>query len=76
MHIKLKSCEEGLATLDAARKQLGILSFEETIFFNQAKVMYTIAYNYAPIYLTDLFQIRGNESDLNHSHLNFTISVE
>ena len=48
-----------------------ILSFEETVFIHKAKVMYKIANNTAPIYLTDLFQMRGNESSyLNNSHLN------
>ena len=31
--------------------------------------MYKIANDTAPIYLTDLFQLRGNESNLNHSQL-------
>ena len=57
-------------TLDAARKQLRMLSFEETIFIHKAKVMYKIASNTAPIYLTDLFQMRGNESNLNNSQVN------
>ena len=57
-------------TLDAARKELNILSFEETIFIHKAKVMYKIANNVALIYLTDLFQMRGNGSDLNSSQLN------
>ena len=57
-------------TLDLARKQLRILSFEETIFLHKTNVMYKIANNTAPIYLTDLFQMRGNESNLNHSQLN------
>ena len=57
-------------TLDAERKQLCMLSFEETIFIHEAKVMYKIASNTAPIYLTDLFQMRGNESNLNNSKVN------
>ena len=57
-------------TLDAARKKLNISSFKETIFIHKAKVMYKIANNAAPIYLTDLFQTRGNGSDLNSSQLN------
>ena len=56
-----------MITLDAARKQLRMLS---TIFIHKAKVMYKIANNTAPIYLTDLFQMRGNESNLNNSQLN------
>ena len=58
-------------TLDVARKQLRVLSFEETVFIHKAKVMYKIANKTAPIYLTDLFQMRGNDSSyLNNSHLN------
>ena len=47
-------------TLDAARNQLRI--------FYQAIVMYKIANNTASIYLTDLFQMRGDGSYLNNSH--------
>ena len=43
----------GYTTLDAACKQLRILSFEETVFIHKAKVMYKIANNAAPIYLTE-----------------------
>ena len=32
--------------------------------------MYKIANNAAPIYLTELFQMRGDDSYLNDSHLN------
>ena len=62
--------------LDAAHKELNILSFEETIFIHKAKVMYKIANNAAPIYLTDLFQMRGNGIQLNlrsTSNKNFLI---
>ena len=58
------------STLDAARAELNILSFEETIFMHKAKVMYKIAHNTAPVYLTDLFRMRGNGSNLNDSQLN------
>ena len=54
-------------TLEEARNQLDILSFEETIFFHKAKVMFKIATNAAPIYLTDLFQMRGDMQNLNSS---------
>ena len=57
-------------TLDEARNQLDILSFEETIFIHKAKVMFKIATNAAPIYLTDLFQMRGDMQNLNSSQLN------
>ena len=58
------------SSLDAARKRLNILLFEETIFIHKAKVMYKIAHNTAPIYLADLFQMRGNGNNLNDSQLN------
>ena len=57
-------------TLVDARNQLDILSFEESISFNKAKVMFKIATNAAPIYLTDLFQMRGDMQNLNSSQLN------
>ena len=57
-------------TLDAARKELHILSFDETVFLHKAKTMYKIANNAAPIYLTDFFQLRSNETNLNYSQLN------
>ena len=56
-------------TLQNARKQLHILSFEETMFIHKAKIMYKIANNVAPIYLIDLFQMRGNANNLNNTQL-------
>ena len=38
--------------------------------------MYTIANNTAPIYLTDLFQMRSNDSYLNSSHLNLRLTSD
>ena len=40
---------KGYTTLDEARNQLDILSFEETIFIHKAKVMFKIATNAAPV---------------------------
>ena len=56
-------------TLENARKQLHILSFEETMFIHKAKIMCKIANNVAPIYLTDLFKMRGNANNLNNAPL-------
>ena len=56
-------------TLENARKQLHVLSFEETMFIHKVKIMYKIAYNVAPIYLTDLFPMRGN-ANKNNTKLN------
>ena len=51
------------------RKQLRNLSFEETMFIHKAKIMYKIANNVAPIYLTDLFQMRDSANNLNNIQL-------
>ena len=42
-----------------ARKQINILSFEELIFINKAKVMFRVAHGISPIYITEMFQIKG-----------------
>ena len=39
------------------------------MFIHKAKNVYKIANNVAPIYLTDLFQMRGNENNLNNTQL-------
>ena len=78
MHIKLKKMQrracklilgKDYTTLVDARNQLDILSFEESIFFNNAKItcMFKIATNAAPINLTDLFQMRADMQNLNSS---------
>ena len=51
--------------LEAALNELQIVSFGETVFLHKAKTMYKIANNAAPIYLTDLFKLRSNESNVN-----------
>lgn len=45
--------------LDEARDRLKILSFDETVFLQKAKIMFKIANNIAPEYLADLFQMRN-----------------
>ena len=50
------------STLDAARAELNILSFEETIFIHKTKVMFKITHNTDQVYLIDLFRMRGNGS--------------
>ena len=56
-------------TLENASKQLRILSFGETMLIHKAKITYKIANNVATIYLTDLFQMRGNANNLNNTQL-------
>ena len=52
-------------TLKDALKNFYLLSFEEIIPINKAKLMYKIANDIAPIYLTELFQIRDGNNTLN-----------
>ena len=49
--------------LDEACNPLKILSFNESVFLNKAKLMYKIANNIAPSYLIDLFQMRNSSDD-------------
>lgn len=57
------------STLENARKKLHILSFEEIVFIHKAKIMYKISNNIAPVYLTDLFQLRGTVNTREDSQL-------
>ena len=43
--------------------RLKILSFDEIMFINNAKVIYKIANNIAPSYLINLFQMRNSSND-------------
>ena len=49
--------------LDEARDNLKILSFDEIVFLNKAKIMYKVANNIAPSYLINLFQMRSASDD-------------
>ena len=49
--------------LDEARDNLKILSFDEIVFLNKAKIMYKVANNIAPSYLINLFQMRSASND-------------
>ena len=40
-----------------------MLSFEEMIFIKKAKLMYEIATNISPVYLTEMFQLRSSNND-------------
>ena len=50
-------------SLEEARMQLNMLSFEELIFINKAKVMFKVTHGLSPIYITEMFQIKGNTND-------------
>ena len=43
--------------IQEALKRLNILSFDQAIFLNKAKLMYKVYNNIAPVYLQELFQI-------------------
>ena len=43
--------------------KLKILSFDEIVFLNKAKIMYKVANNIAPSYLMNLFQMRSASDD-------------
>ena len=49
--------------LDEACNYLKIVSFNESVFLNKAKMMYKIANNIAPSYLINLFQMRNSSDD-------------
>ena len=55
--------------MEEARDRLKILSFNESVFLQKAKVMYKVANNIAPEYVTDLFHLRGNNSNETTSNL-------
>lgn len=50
-------------SLEDARKQLNMLSFEELIFLNKAKVMFKATHGISPIYITEMFQIKSSGCD-------------
>ena len=51
------------SSLEDSRKQLDMLSFEEMIFINKAKIMFKVATNISTFYLTEMFQLRGSNND-------------
>ena len=52
-----------------ALKRLNILSLDQVIFLNKAKLMYKIYNNIAPVYLQELFQMRDINLDNTTSNL-------
>ena len=49
-------------SLEDSRRQLSMLSFEELVFINKAKVMFKVTHGISPIYITE-FQIKGYNSE-------------
>ena len=50
-------------SLEDARRQLNTLSFEELVFVNKAKVMLEVTQCISPINITEMFQIKGCNSE-------------
>ena len=55
--------------IQEALERLNILSFDQIIFLNKAKLMYKVYNNIAPVYLHELFQIRDINLDNTASNL-------
>ena len=49
--------------MEDARRQLNMLSFEELVFFNKAKVMFKVTQGISPIYIMEMFKIKGCNSE-------------
>ena len=46
--------------LDSARRRLDILSFEQNVLVNKAKIMYKVVHDMVPQYIKYLFQLRAD----------------
>ena len=61
--LQRRACKLILGTdyisLEDARRQLNMLSFEELVFVNKAKVMFKVTQGISPIYIAEMFQIKG-----------------
>ena len=55
--------------LQESLKRLDILSFDQIVFLNKAKIMYKVYNNLAPTYLQELFQMRNVNHDNTASNL-------
>ena len=55
--------------IQEALKRLNLLSFDQAIFLNKAKLMYKVYNNIAPVYLHELFQMRDINLDNTASNL-------
>ena len=65
--------------LESARSRLNILSFDQAVFLNKAKIMYKVVNVIAPQYIRDIFQLREdtlpNNSLRSVSNNNFTFPM-
>ena len=69
--------ENQYENLESAMKKLNLLSFDQNVFVNKAKMMYKVANGLVPQYVVDLFQSKAdglqNTSLRSVSNHNFTI---
>ena len=68
-HVCKLILSEDCTDFQEALNRLNILSFDQVIFLNKAKLMYTIYNNIAPVYLHELFQIRDINLDNTTSNI-------
>ena len=65
--LQRRACKLILGTdyisLEDARRQLNMLSFEELVFVNKAKVMFKVTQGISPIYITEMFQTKGYNNE-------------
>ena len=65
--LKRRACKLILGTdyipLEDARGQLIMLLFEELVFIKKAKVMLKVTQSISPIYIAEMFQIKGCYSE-------------
>ena len=46
-------------SLEEARRQLNMLSFEEIVLINKAKVMFKVTRGIAPVYIAEFFKLKA-----------------
>ena len=49
--------------LEDARRQLNMLPFDELVFIPKAKVIYNVTQGISPIYIAEMYQIKGCNSE-------------
>ena len=50
-------------SVEDARRQLNMLSFEEIVLINKAKVMIKVTRGISPVYIAEMFQFKGCNSE-------------
>ena len=50
-------------SLEDSGRQISMLSFEELVFINKAKIIFKVTHDISPIYITEMFQIKGYNNE-------------